>query len=1128
MNNTSKPKNSSPRCLLTALAFTVGTTMSWAQTLTFPTSADTYIDASLPTANDGAGNDLKVDGSPVQDILLKFVASGIGTYTVQAAKLRLYCTNSSNAGGVMRTTTSTAWSETSVTWNDAPAASPAIIATLAAVAPGNWYEVDVTAAVTGDGTVSLRIASTSTDGAWYGSKERTGGLGPQLVVTLGTAIPPPTTILPLEVIGPDGYIVATTFQIADPTGINTLSIEANHLGYTEGLSPLTGAAKASVRMNNGPWVNLTNSTPGILIASPEVAYGGIGGGYDTVRLNIPVTNVIAGANIIAFRFNGTDGATSGYRILSLNLFRGAQAVLPPGTFGEENPALWTPPRPGAADIAAGQALWSQQNILKVPGSTTPITASCGMCHDKNGRDLKYFNFSNWSIIQRSLAHGLTQTQSEQIASYIRALSTPAPAAARPWEPPYQPGPGLDNVPASEWAAGAGLASVLDHDWDMLPTMLPPGTNLDSITATNSTLNLRTQKVAVQFPDWNSWLPTIHPADIWTSGATAFVTGEANTAYNTLRTALPAQLPPNAGKPTASLPVTIGNLDDGARNYISKGRTDTTGGGNWRTLVGTTVDAVPAGIGIEKAKLYLAKWMGVKHWEVMHEFNMEGLAAAALPPSAQGVRGEARGWPSDGQSVWANAPHMTATNLKNFAGQSKVTGIYLSSVWYQLQMTLNPGMRQLVDTKPVDWDYHMRHMNLLREYSGEPQALRYEQTMIKAYQMRDNGSGPNIFGWQLRFLHPSKLYSDENDSTAFFDDLDTYDPVNRPNLRRDLLTSQLNSFMRLVTSSSKFALTGSPSWPRRALPLVVDLATHDYWYALEPVNYTPVAYPGAGEVFVRPDYIHADSFYRFIPRLQALQVPAATIVNMNNWRKAAWPLGAWDARYPDYITPTVALTAPANNATLSGTNTISATAGDNVEMGMVQFKVDGFNVGAADSASPYSIQWNTATVSNGPHLLTAVARDAAGNITTSALRTVTTSNASAPTYYQGWLNANFTAAERANAAMSGDLADPDGDGLVNRLEYALGLAPKTSDTSGAIPGALLGGYFTLTFAKQKGATDVTVIPEVSSDMSVWQSGPAFIEQTIAAEDAITQTIRARDLTPAGPAGKRFLRLKVTRP
>jgi len=59
---------------------------------------------------------------------------------------------------------------------------------------------------------------------------------------------------------------------------------------------------------------------------------------------------------------------------------------------------------------------------------------------------------------------------------------------------------------------------------------------------------------------------------------------------------------------------------------------------------------------------------------------------------------------------------------------------------------------------------------------------------------------------------------------------------------------------------------------------------------------------------------------------------------------------------------------------------------------VQFKLDGANLGAEDTSAPYSASWNTTAATNGSHALTAVARDAAGNVTTAAAVTVTVSNA----------------------------------------------------------------------------------------------------------------------------------------
>jgi hypothetical protein len=74
-------------------------------------------------------------------------------------------------------------------------------------------------------------------------------------------------------------------------------------------------------------------------------------------------------------------------------------------------------------------------------------------------------------------------------------------------------------------------------------------------------------------------------------------------------------------------------------------------------------------------------------------------------------------------------------------------------------------------------------------------------------------------------------------------------------------------------------------------------------------------------------------------------------------------------------------------------TVSATASDNVGVVGVQFRVDGANLGSEDTGNPYSVSWNTTTLGNGSHLLTAVARDAVGNSTTSSSVTVSVANSS---------------------------------------------------------------------------------------------------------------------------------------
>ena len=61
---------------------------------------------------------------------------------------------------------------------------------------------------------------------------------------------------------------------------------------------------------------------------------------------------------------------------------------------------------------------------------------------------------------------------------------------------------------------------------------------------------------------------------------------------------------------------------------------------------------------------------------------------------------------------------------------------------------------------------------------------------------------------------------------------------------------------------------------------------------------------------------------------------------------------------------------------------------------VQFKLDGTNLGAEDTSSPYQLPWETTAATAGQHTLTAVARDASGNTATSTSMTITVQNSTA--------------------------------------------------------------------------------------------------------------------------------------
>jgi hypothetical protein len=135
--------------------------------------------------------------------------------------------------------------------------------------------------------------------------------------------------------------------------------------------------------------------------------------------------------------------------------------------------------------------------------------------------------------------------------------------------------------------------------------------------------------------------------------------------------------------------------------------------------------------------------------------------------------------------------------------------------------------------------------------------------------------------------------------------------------------------------------------------------------------------------------------------------------------------------PDTTVPTVTWAGPAANSVLAGTVTLSATASDNVAIGGVQFLVDGNPLGSEDTASPYSVSWNTTTATSGTHTLQARARDTSGNTTTTPAISVAVDNV-APT---GTVVINNNATATNNATVTLVLSASDSQGSATQMRFS---------------------------------------------------------------------------------------------
>lgn len=154
----------------------------YAQTLntdTFTPTDDAHVRSDLPTTNAGSGALLfSRGGGTIIIALVMFDVTRI-TGLVLSATLRLWvASGSADAGTVYASATS--WDETTVTYNTRPAQTSSALNTPGTATTGTWVEVDVTAAVTGNGTFSFRIESALSTLLQYSSKE--GVAAPQLVI----------------------------------------------------------------------------------------------------------------------------------------------------------------------------------------------------------------------------------------------------------------------------------------------------------------------------------------------------------------------------------------------------------------------------------------------------------------------------------------------------------------------------------------------------------------------------------------------------------------------------------------------------------------------------------------------------------------------------------------------------------------------------------------------------------------------------------------------------------------------------------------------------------------------------------------------------------------------------------
>lgn len=163
-------------------------------------------------------------------------------------------------------------------------------------------------------------------------------------------------------------------------------------------------------------------------------------------------------------------------------------------------------------------------------------------------------------------------------------------------------------------------------------------------------------------------------------------------------------------------------------------------------------------------------------------------------------------------------------------------------------------------------------------------------------------------------------------------------------------------------------------------------------------------------------------------------------------------------------------------------------------------------GAFASGSP-TLQWEMSTddghswsaiqdagifsgVNSGTLMITALAPNIDGSrfrvVATNAAGTTISTAASLRFLndYSLWRGQHFSSGDFGSDAVSGPLADPDGDGVKNLVEYVTGLNPKTSNVFDALQVVRDGDDWVIIHSKRQGVIDVTYSVDVSSDLTSW--------------------------------------------
>lgn len=166
---------------------------------TFAPVADAYISKPMPASNFGASNMLRLYGGPLGASYLRFEVQNLPS-TVVRATLRLYANNSSISGYQVHAVTDNAWSESTLTFGNAPLIGELITSSQPFEAK-QWTSADLTSLVKGNGTYNIVLITFNANPFSLASRNAILPFRPQLVVdVLASSNSAPAATQPLDAI----------------------------------------------------------------------------------------------------------------------------------------------------------------------------------------------------------------------------------------------------------------------------------------------------------------------------------------------------------------------------------------------------------------------------------------------------------------------------------------------------------------------------------------------------------------------------------------------------------------------------------------------------------------------------------------------------------------------------------------------------------------------------------------------------------------------------------------------------------------------------------------------------------------------------------------------------------------